>query len=263
MTSDQNVFNYYFGSTTRLRCRLTELVVIGIVFNQMFMNYRILNYGPCPIVPLNLLQEEKKERKIMRPPKLHGGEGQPLELAQAKIDNAGGNAETKSPFIPIDVVSQGRVQAQAIELPSFATEPLLDSLCATNPDIVEDQFCKKKYTKCLEHEQVVNKIANMTSSHDEKGCKLLWFAGFHEDKDACKGNQTYKSRYGVALNSAIVNADESLQPVLILGRLGQDTTGNSSTTTKLSKFGRWAEERGAKVIVSRYHRQALWKRFQN
>ena len=81
---------------------------------------------------------------------------------------------------------------------------------------------------------------------------MLWFAGFHEENTCNEKGTGYKNMYTDALNSAILNAGESLQPVLMLGRLGLDdasnTTASTHRRTTTSKIGQWAEARGAWVI---------------
>jgi hypothetical protein len=80
------------------------------------------------------------------------------------------------------------------------------------------------------------------------GCKMLWFAAMHESDDLCKfattGQHAYYVDYSIALNSALKNAHDSLQPVLLLGRLGME----NENSTEPKKFGMWAKQRGVKVI---------------
>lgn len=82
---------------------------------------------------------------------------------------------------------------------------------------------------------------------------MLWFAGFHEENTCNEKGTGYKNMYSAALNSAILNAGESLQPVLMLGRLGLDDASNTTASTHrratTSKIGQWAEGRGAWVIT--------------
>ena len=68
-------------------------------------------------------------------------------------------------------------------------------------------------------------------------CRWLWFAGMHEGANAA----AYRSQYAAALLTARENAPV-LQPVLMLGRGGLDASDG------LSKFGRWAQGRGALVF---------------
>ena len=85
---------------------------------------------------------------------------------------------------------------------------------------------------CAEHEPEVEE--NATSSGDSsssEGCKMLWFAGFHEENTCNEKGTGYKIMYSAALNSAILNAGESLQPVLMLGRLGLDDASNTTASS--------------------------------
>jgi len=158
------------------------------------------------------------------------------------------------------VVEQSDLMQENIELPiSFDIKPSSDSLCGTSMSIVQDQYCKN-HKHCFEHEQedieAETTAIPSPKEDDEEGCKMLWFAGFHEGTSLCntKGKE-YKYMYSVALNSAIANAAHSLQPVLMLGRLELKETYNkiatniTSTPPLLNKFGEWAKEKGAKVVI--------------
>jgi len=72
--------------------------------------------------------------------------------------------------------------------------------------------------------------------------RMLWFAGMYEGppETTCRTDR-YQRIYGAALNSAVDNASETIQPVLMLGRLNADR--------KLSRFGEWAASKGAKVLT--------------
>ena len=63
-------------------------------------------------------------------------------------------------------------------------------------------------------------------------------------KAAARGQHVYNVDYSIALNSALMNARDSLQPVLLLLRLGME----NENSTEPKKFGMWAEQRGVKVI---------------
>jgi len=102
--------------------------------------------------------------------------------------------------------------------------------------------------KCMQHRKDVDdKFISTTHYYETKGCKMLWFAAIHESEGICDGSiHTYNVDYSVALNSAIANANSFLQPVLVLGRYGNA----NETSTEPKKLGRWALERGVKVIYS-------------
>mmetsp|Transcript_3802 Transcript_3802/g.5817 ORF Transcript_3802/g.5817 Transcript_3802/m.5817 type:complete len:435 (+) Transcript_3802:62-1366(+) len=133
------------------------------------------------------------------------------------------------------------VAVPKLELAAFANKPSSNSVCTTDSDFIA-KYCES--ITCLEHKVEIEQETG--KSRVKQGCKTLWFAGMHESKEDCRidGNG-YQNMYGAALNSAILNAGNSLQPVLMLGRLGLD----SENSTVLSKFGSWAENTGAKVIT--------------
>ena len=84
--------------------------------------------------------------------------------------------------------------------------------------------------------------------HDDKdqgGCKMLWFAAMHESTCG-KESHSYALYYSVALQSALENARDTLEPILILGRYGL----LNENSTESTKFGTWAKERGVKVLYS-------------
>ena len=84
--------------------------------------------------------------------------------------------------------------------------------------------------------------------NEEEGCKILWFSSLHESDGLCDVSNVnqykYNIDYSVALNSAIINANDSLQPVLLMGRYGTDHESSSEH----KKLGLWASEKGVKVI---------------
>ena len=103
---------------------------------------------------------------------------------------------------------------------------------------------------------------NTTNDINFKECKMLWFAAMHESEQLCEEGSFHKHNtdYSVALNSALKNAYDSLQPVLVLGRYGM--TNENSTDHK--KLGTWAIEKGVKVIYSpktgcHIYRQIIYK----
>ena len=89
---------------------------------------------------------------------------------------------------------------------------------------------------------------NTMKSKENATCNVLWFSGMHELKVLYDPTSElkYNEDYSVALNSATINAKDVFQPVLILGRHGLE----NQNSTEHSKFGRWAEQKGAKVIYS-------------
>lgn len=94
-------------------------------------------------------------------------------------------------------------------------------------------------------------VSNNTSFDEEAGCKTLWFSGIYEGrKGFCRKKKTahlFNSDYSVALNSAMHYAKDVLQPVTVLGRYGTSRVNKTSPT----KFGRWAESKGSKLIHTR------------
>lgn len=148
---------------------------------------------------------------------------------------------------------------------TFSAEWNANDTCTTRRN---DTYCGQ----CEVHEVVEIDLTH-SAMGEEQGCTTLWFAGMHE-LGSCKEDGTgYQNMYAAALNSAIINAGDSLQPVLMLGRLDME---NSTT---LSKFGTWAKEKGAIVItvpnlsfqdvVNQYyshlggdHRQGPWLRLE-
>ena len=91
--------------------------------------------------------------------------------------------------------------------------------------------------------------STINDGNDEEGCKTLWFSSLHESDGLCdvsKVNQhKYNIDYSVALNSAIINADDSLQPILLLGRYGTD----NETSYEHKKLGLWASEQVKYVLL--------------
>ncbi|KAG7337959.1 hypothetical protein IV203_032092 [Nitzschia inconspicua] len=125
--------------------------------------------------------------------------------------------------------------------------------CSENADAVT-AFCSDpknnpRVTECMRHTVELGHLRHQTN-HDESNvpqtkCKTLWIAGFHEGLHACHGREMYAREYSAALQSALDNAAESLQPVLLLGRYGLET----ENSRHLSPIGQWAQKNGAKVIV--------------
>ena len=105
---------------------------------------------------------------------------------------------------------------------------------------------------CMHHKKDVDdelfvSLGEDAIEEDSGGCKMLWFAALHESDKLCdtaSGHHAYSVDYSVALNSALKNAHDSLQPVLLVGRFGMDNENSNEPR----KFGRWAEQRGVKVI---------------
>ena len=146
-------------------------------------------------------------------------------------------------------------------LPTFSNFPSPTSLCHPNANNATHAKLKSycNITNCMQHKKedlflAVGDSHNLTRQNDdtaEKGCKMLWFSAMHESEEECRidGNgksHSYFVDYSVALNSALANARDTLQPVLMLGRYGM--TYENSTEPK--KLGRWAEAKGVKVVYS-------------
>ena len=141
-------------------------------------------------------------------------------------------------------------------LPTFKHVPSSDSMCHSDANHTTDEiiaaYCKG--VTCMHHEKDVDdklfvSLGEDASKDDDRGgCKMLWFAAMHESDYLCKaaasGQHAYNVDYSIALNSALTNAHDSLQPVLLLGRLGME----NENSTEPKKFGMWAEQRGVKVI---------------
>lgn len=139
-------------------------------------------------------------------------------------------------------------------MPEFQQAPSLDSACH-NMDTFAG-YCKN--IACMKHgADVDDKLlqsslgVNYTSGAENftsvGGCKMLWFTAMHEsDGNSRSSLEKYASYYSAALNSALLNARDSLEPYLLLGRYG--TMAENSTEHK--ELGRWAEAWGVKVFYS-------------
>lgn len=140
------------------------------------------------------------------------------------------------PTIPAGIIPSPRCAKNKDKIISFCTDSIV------NPTV----------PVCMKHDVEVSptRESNLESAIDEFSlCKTLWFAGFHEGQSACtpgtEGGFGYAVDYSAALSSAIANAGEALQPVLMLGRFGLENENSG----ELSSIGKWAEANGAKVIV--------------
>jgi lipopolysaccharide biosynthesis glycosyltransferase len=126
------------------------------------------------------------------------------------------------------------------------------SNCTSNSKMIADFCSTEKIQECMIHKPETlpePKDGIRTGSNSSSSCKTLWFASFHEGEAACpkKSNDGagYAIDYSAALASAVANAGDTLQPILLLGRYGLD----NENSTELSKVGKWAQDRGARVIV--------------
>lgn len=84
-------------------------------------------------------------------------------------------------------------------------------------------------------------------------CRTLWFTGFHEgEKSKCSDDGGgYRQDFSVALTSANLFAQDSLQPVLMLGQYGQHNDNNTDTMTinhNESALVQWAQSMGAIIV---------------
>jgi hypothetical protein len=138
----------------------------------------------------------------------------------------------------------------------------ISASCKHNEESIA-QFCTANFSqsRCQDHNLALESLVFKEEINDDNihKCKTLWFAGFHEGKDFTSnsnggnGNSScttdeddqYVKFYAAALDSALKNAKDVLQPVLILGRYGL----SNENSTDLSKIGRWAESKSVKVIV--------------
>jgi len=137
----------------------------------------------------------------------------------------------------------------------FNSYPSIGSMCHSVPEFHQDvlPYCNNKTgigqgRECLEHEKMVDdkllQYMNIDHPLPPEDCKMLWFAAMHESSCENPNHHFYPQDYSVALNSALVNAGDVLQPVLILSRYGLP----NENSTKSNKLGIWAEEKGVKVI---------------
>ena len=151
----------------------------------------------------------------------------------------------------------------------------IDSMCNVNHDDHETliSYCEpKKGHGCMNHEVDVKEkllfLSDSDSNHhhhnvdedgnddkDQGGCKMLWFAAMHEStcgkdprrrEESVEDSHPYALDYSVALESALENARDTLEPILILGRYGL----LNENSTESTKFGKWVEEKGVKVVYS-------------
>lgn len=136
-------------------------------------------------------------------------------------------------------------------LPAFSRYPSMESMCYRNSTMVKNYCAQTNLppANCQMHDadpfpppqpvRIVNSTGSPFSSMTGIPCKTLWFSGIHEN-DSCE----YKKFYAAALNSAMHNARDILQPVILLGRKGN----MYENSTDNSKFGDWAKDRGAVVV---------------
>jgi len=156
---------------------------------------------------------------------------------EATIEVPPNNKEPLNHNLDLTAEISKKEESASVQLPKWGPK------CNQSEDYI-DQYCGQHHLRCQEHKFEMTAI-NETVDQSED-CKTLWIAGMREGSDSCKTDGTgYQNMYGAALNSAIINAGDSLQPVLILGRLDLEPIAND----KLSKFGAWAKEKGAVVIT--------------
>ena len=137
-----------------------------------------------------------------------------------------------------------------VSLVKFDNSVSVDSMCHKEHENHEavNVYCNSTTTNksCMKHDS--DSILSADSLDDTldigKGCKMMWFAALHESK--CNHMGSYQTYYSVALKSALANAPDSLQPVLILGRFGMDY----ENSTEHRMIGRWAESQGVRVVYS-------------
>jgi hypothetical protein len=174
----------------------------------------------------------------------------------AKSDTSPDASDESTPGTVKDVEHQIRQFGKTTTFPSFKHVPSSDSMCHPDQDANNrtDEtiaaYCEN--VNCMHHEKDVDdellvSLGEDAIEEDSGGCKMLWFAALHESDKLCdtaSGHHAYSVDYSVALNSALKNAHDSLQPVLLVGRFGMDNENSNEPR----KFGRWAEQRGVKVI---------------
>jgi hypothetical protein len=133
------------------------------------------------------------------------------------------------------------------KLPDFSPVPSFGSNCQTNASVIRHYCVRRNPTKCLMHKNEPllptrgNIHQNLSDVNGDTNieCKTLWFSGIHE-LNSCG----YKRFYASALNSALLNARDIFQPVIMIGRNGLP---NQNSTEK-TKFEVWAEQRGVIVV---------------
>jgi hypothetical protein len=172
----------------------------------------------------------------------------------ANSDTFPDTSDESKPGLVKDVEHQGQQSEKTTTFPSFKHVPSSDSMC--NPDANNrtnetiTAYCEN--VNCMHHEKDVDdellvSLREDASEEDNEGCKMLWFAAVHESDKLCdtaSGHHAYSVDYSVALNSALKNAHDSLQPVLLVGRFGME----NENSTEPKKFGKWVERKGVKVI---------------
>ena len=156
---------------------------------------------------------------------------------EATIEVPPNNKEPLHHNLDLTAEISKKEEGVSVQLPKWGPK------CNQSEDYI-DQYCGQHHLRCQKHKFGMTEIKETVDQSED--CKTLWIAGMREGPDSCKTDGTgYQNMYGAALNSAIINAGDSLQPVLILGRLDLETFAND----KLSKFGAWAKEKGAVVIT--------------
>lgn len=137
-------------------------------------------------------------------------------------------------------------------MPIFQQSPSLDSAChdmSRFSEYCEDITCMRHNANADEFfmGDVEKKKEKPAESTTDGRCKMLWFSALHESEGKRRPLFiSYASFYSAALNSAMLNAPGSLQPVILVGRYGTAMENSLEHTT----FGRWAEAWGGKVIYS-------------
>lgn len=122
-------------------------------------------------------------------------------------------------------------------LQSFSMAP--QSFC-TDPTMIAET-CLRQQQHCKTGTLGIQ-ISDATSQAPE-GCKTLWFSGFHEGATSRCASRGMRMEYAASLASAKRFAKDVLQPVLILGRLGLESTED------MSALREWAYEQGAILVV--------------
>lgn len=137
------------------------------------------------------------------------------------------------------------------QLPRFEYEPFSSSQCHFNSSEHNETSKLCKRVNCLTHtvdDMMTSSKGKFDNDTESPPCKMLWFSAIHDSDSGCAGSakHSYKKHYSTALESALINAKDTLQPVLVLGRFGLD----NENSTDHKRFGQWAEKKGVRVIYS-------------
>ena len=214
----------------------------------------------------NMVQDSKEALEILRSSereKLDQIEGSQIMMYETDADKFFTTAEVpatlKSLILMPGDIHEPRFDLALLE--QLRNTPIVPSDSCVGRDFTV--FCaenQKKWFECTEHERELSPAEshyrrNKKSKPEELSstCKTLWFSGLSEGpRSHCRknngdpadlGSSSYRMEYAVALASARLNAADTLQPVLMLGRYGL------KDDEEISGVRQWAHEKGAIVIM--------------